>query len=151
MLAGRRKFVLSKNTNIMETPNIYLSRKNPSKGAAITGWILSGLCILFLLVDAVMKIALAAPSVQGSTQLGWPAEHVQGLGFILLAPTILYAIPRTAVLGAVLLCCYLGGAVAVMYRMNVPFYFPVVMGILLWVALYLRIPAIRSVFPLVKN
>lgn len=135
----------------METPNIYMSRKNPSKGATITGWVISGLCILFLLVDAVMKIALAGPSVEGSTQLGWPVERVQSLGITLLIPTILYAIPRTAVLGAVLLCCYLGGAVAIMVRLNIPFYFPVVMGILLWVALYLRMPVIRAVFPLTSN
>lgn len=133
----------------METPNIYLNKKS-SKGAAIAGWVISALCILFLLVDAVMKIALAGPSVEGSTQLGWPAEHVQGLGITLLIPTILYAIPRTAVLGAVLLCCYLGGAVAVMFRVGVPFFFPVIMGVLLWVGLYLRIPAVRSIFPILK-
>ncbi|RFS18823.1 DoxX family protein [Chitinophaga silvatica] len=135
----------------METPNVYLNKKPSSKGAFITGWVISGLCILFLLFDAIMKIILNHYSVEGSVQLGWPAEHIQGLGITLLIATILYAIPRTAVLGGVLICCYLGGAVAIMVRVNAPFYFPIIMGILIWVSLYLRIPAIKSIFPFVKN
>ena len=83
-----------------------------SKGKFWFGWIISGLCILFLLVDAIMKIAKTAPSMQGSAQLGWPESSVQGIGILLLLCTILYIIPRTAVLGAVLLTGYLGGAIA---------------------------------------
>lgn len=135
----------------METPNVYLNKKSSSKSAFITGWVISGLCILFLLVDAIMKIALNHYSVEGSTQLGWPAEHIQGLGITLLIATILYTIPRTGVLGGILISCYLGGAVAIMFRLNVPFYFPIIMGVLIWVSLYLRIPAIRGIFPFVKN
>lgn len=134
----------------METQTIYMKTATPSKSARITGWVITIICLLFLLVDAVMKVINAAESVKGSTALGWPAEQVQGLGIVLLLCTILYAIPRTAILGAVLLSCYLGGAVAIMTRLSVPYYFPIVFGILVWVGLYLRIPALRTLFPLNK-
>ncbi|TWF32774.1 DoxX-like protein [Chitinophaga polysaccharea] len=134
----------------METQTLYMNTKNPSKSANITGWVITILCVLFLLVDAVMKIVKAAASVQGSAQLGWPETQVQGIGIVLLLATILYAIPRTAVLGAVFVSCYLGGAVAVMSRLNAPYYFPIVFGILIWVSLFLRIPALRMLFPLNK-
>lgn len=131
----------------METQQTYLTKNSPSKGAKITGWVITGLCILFLLVDGGMKVANAAESIKGSVHLGWPAEQVQALGAVLLLCTILYAIPRTAVLGAVFVSCYLGGAVAIMWRVNEPCYFPIIFGILIWVSLYLRIPALRAVFP----
>jgi DoxX-like family len=134
----------------METQTIYMKTATPSKSARITGWVITIICILFLLVDAVMKIANAAVSVKGSTDLGWPESQVQGLGTVLLLCTILYAIPRTAVLGAIFLSCYFGGAVALMSRMNIPYYFPIVFGILVWVSVYLRFPALRNVFPLNK-
>ncbi|NLR62634.1 DoxX family protein [Chitinophaga polysaccharea] len=134
----------------METQTLYMNAKAPSKSANITGWVITILCVLFLLVDAVMKIGKAAASVQGSAQLGWPETQVQGIGIVLLLATILYAIPRTAVLGAVFVSCYLGGAVAVMSRLNAPYYFPIVFGILIWVSLFLRIPALRALFPLNK-
>ncbi|HEY9258815.1 DoxX family protein [Chitinophaga sp.] len=134
----------------METQTIYMNTAAPSKSTRITGWVITIICILFLLVDAVMKIASAAVSVKGSTDLGWPESQVQGLGVVLLLCTILYAIPRTAVLGAIFLSCYLGGAVAIMTRVNIPYYFPIVFGVLVWVGVYLRFPALRSVFPLSK-
>lgn len=134
----------------METQTLYMNTKNPSKSANITGWVITILCVLFLLVDAGMKIVKAAVSVQGSVQLGWPETQVQGIGIVLLLATILYTIPRTAVLGAVFVSCYLGGAVAVMSRLNAPYYFPIVFGILIWVSLFLRIPALRTLFPLNK-
>ncbi|WP_211092344.1 DoxX family protein [Chitinophaga eiseniae] len=134
----------------METQTLYMNTKNPSKSANITGWVITILCVLFLLVDAVMKVVKAAASVQGSAQLGWPETQVQGIGIVLLLATILYAIPRTAVLGAVFVSCYLGGAVAVMSRLNAPYYFPIVFGILIWVSLFLRIPALRTLFPVQK-
>ncbi|HVW62699.1 MAG TPA: DoxX family protein [Puia sp.] len=112
-----------------------------SKGKFWFGWIISGLCILFLLVDAIMKIAKTAPSMQGSAQLGWPESSVQGIGILLLLCTILYIIPRTAVLGAVLLTGYLGGAIAIMVRANLdghPFFFPLIIGILVWVGLFMH-------------
>lgn len=106
-----------------------------------SGRIISGLCILFLLVDAIMKIGKAATSIQASVQLGWPEGAVQGIGIILLICTILYVIPRTAMLGATLLTGYLGGAIAIMVRADTgghPFFFPLVFGILLWAGLFMH-------------
>jgi hypothetical protein len=112
-----------------------------SKKKTWFGWIISGLCILFLLVDAIMKIAKTAPSMQGSAQLGWPGDSVQGIGILLLICTILYIIPRTAVPGAVLLTGYLGGAIAIMVRADAAghsYFFPLVFGILVWTGLCMR-------------
>lgn len=119
-----------------------------------TGRIISILCTLFFLLDAVMKIAESQPAVQGSIQLGWPGNSVMSLGFVLLACTVLYAIPATAILGAVLLTGYLGGAVSVMFRASVeghPYIFPVIFGILTWAGIYLRERRLQQLFPLTKT
>ncbi|MGF7082482.1 DoxX family protein [Mucilaginibacter sp. UYCu711] len=115
-----------------------METKQLSKTALWSGWIISVLVILFLLLDAGMKVVEAAPSMEGSIKLGWPADMVQPIGFILLACTILYAVPRTAVIGAILTTGYLGGAIAVMIHAQQPYYFPVVFGALTWLGLYLR-------------
>lgn len=134
----------------METQTISMKPVAPSKSTRITGWVITILVLLFLLVDAGMKVANAAVSVKGSVDLGWPEQQVQGLGVVLLLCTLLYAIPRTAILGAIFLSCYLGGAVAVMSRVNVSYWFPVIFGVLVWAGVYLRFPALRAVFPLNK-
>jgi len=128
--------------------------KTQSKAMLWTGWIISILCIIFLLVDAIMKVVKSATSMEGSTQLGWPADAVQSLGIVLLISTVLYAIPRTAVLGAVLLTGYLGGAVAVMIMASVPghpYLFPVVFGVMIWAGQFLRDEKLRGIIPWRKN
>jgi len=122
----------------METTN------SPSKGARITGWVLTILCVLFLLLDGIMKVAKAAPSMEGSLALGWPAELVQTIGILLTIFTIIHIIPRTAVIGAILVTAYLGGAVSVMMKAGTPYFFPIVLGILLWVGLGLRNPSVKK-------
>jgi hypothetical protein len=105
------------------------------------GRILSGLVSAFLLLDGAMKLALPAPVVKASLELGYPASALVGIGVVLLACTILYLIPRTAILGAVLLTGYLGGAVATHVRVSAPLFnvlFPVIFGCLIWIGLYLR-------------
>ncbi len=119
---------------------------NQSKAARLTGWILTGLVVLFLLVDAVMKVFEATVSMEGSTQLGWPAEKVQTIGIILLVSTIIYMIPRTAAIGAILITGYLGGATSIMLRAGVPWFFPVIFGVLVWVGLGLRDAKARAFF-----
>src|SRR4051812_35384665 len=109
-----------------------------SKATTWSGWIVTGLVVLFLLVDAIMKVFKANVSMEGSIQLGWPAELVQAIGIILFVSTILYMIPRTAAIGAILITAYLGGAVSIMLRAGVPWFFPVVFGVLVWVGLALR-------------
>jgi hypothetical protein len=122
-----------------------------SKIAVVIGWILSGLCSLFLLFDAVTKIALVPEVIKGSSELGWPVDTLRGLGAVLLACTILYVIPRTAILGAILLTGYLGGATATMVRASQeghPYLFPVVFGIVIWAGQFLRDATLRSLIPI---
>ena len=83
-----------------------------------TGRVLGGLCILFLVFDAIGKIVRVEPVVQGTVELGYPDTVLVPLGLVLLASTILYAIPATAVLGAILVTGYLGGAVATHVRLS---------------------------------
>jgi hypothetical protein len=116
------------------------------------GWGLSGLAIAFCLMDAIMKL-LALPFVlEASDRIGFHGEIViRELGVILLACTILYAVPPTAVLGAVLLTGYLGGAVAAHLRLGDPLFTHVLSGVygglLVWGGLYLRDPRLRAIFP----
>lgn len=114
------------------------------------GRILSGLPALFLLVDGVMKLVKPAPVVEATVQLGYPESALLGLGIVLLASTVLYLIPRTSVLGAILVTGYLGGAVASHVRVSdgwFPICFPVLVGVLLWGGLVLRDAGLRALLP----
>ena len=116
-----------------------------------SGRILSGLPTLFLLFDGVTKLIKPQPVVAATTQLGYPESTIVGMGLVLLVCTILYVIPRTAVLGAVLLTGYLGGAVATHVRVGAPVFnvlFPVVFGILLWAGLWLRDRRLQELLPI---
>lgn len=136
----------------METLKAYQNTKADSgKGALWTGRIITVLCILFLLVDALMKVFKATPSMEGAVQLGWPEHLVQGTGIALLVSTIIYIIPRTAILGAILLTGYLGGAISVMMRAGEPYFFPVVFCVLVWGGLFLRDHKLRSLIPFRKE
>ncbi|MES2455081.1 MAG: DoxX family protein [Bacteroidota bacterium] len=128
----------------METLEMNPLNRKPSKAILTTGWVISGLCILFLVIDAVMKIIKDIHSIEGSVQLGWPEQQVQSIGVVLLISTILYVFPRTALIGAILLTGYLGGAIAIMVRAGQPLYFALIFGILLWIGLYLRDERIRT-------
>jgi hypothetical protein len=123
-----------------------------SKGRLWTGRIMSALPALFLLIDGVGKLVKPAPVVQGTLQLGYPESVLLGLGIVLLSCTVLYVIPRTAVLGAILLTGYLGGAVATHVRVGSPLFshilFPVYLAVLLWGGLYLRDGRLRALIPL---
>ena len=122
-----------------------------SKKALWTGRILSALAALLLLADGVAKLFKPAPVVEGTIQLGYPESVIVGLGIVLTACTILYLIPRTSVLGAILLTGYLGGAVATHVRVGGPLFnviFPVVFGALGWGGLFLRDTRLRALSPL---
>lgn len=112
-----------------------------------TARILGGLATLFLLIDGAGKVLRLAPYVEGTAKVGYPADCLVPLGLVLLASTILYAVPRTAMLGAVLLTGYLGGATATHVRLSQPFIFPVVFGVVVWGCLYLRDERIRALLP----
>lgn len=120
------------------------STTQQSVKAVWTGRIISSLCILFLLFDAIGKIVKESHSIEGSVQLGWPEHLIQPIGIALLICTILYIFPRTAFIGAILLTGYLGGAIAIMVRAGQPLYFALVFGILVWIGLYFRNPKLKA-------
>jgi len=131
------------------------TEQNPiSRPARIAGWTLSGLLIAFLLFDGAIKLPPLQPVIDTMPQLGWPVEMARWLGVLTLACTALYAWPRTAVLGAILLTAYLGGAVATHVRIGSPLFshilFGVYLGLFAWGGLWLRDPRLRALIPLSK-
>jgi hypothetical protein len=122
-----------------------------SKGRLWAGRILGGLSALLLLVDAVGKLVKPPPVVEATVKLGYPESVIISLGVVLLISTILYLLPKTSVLGAILLTGYLGGAVATHVRVGegwFPILFPVVFGVLLWAGLWLRDERLQNLIPL---
>lgn len=111
---------------------------------------ISALCVLFLLFDGAAKVLQIEPVVKANIRLGYTAGAVPGVGILLLCCTLVYAVPRTSVLGAVLLTGFLGGATATLVRVGDPFMFPVVVGILLWVGLFLRNDRLTALVPLLQ-
>ncbi|HLG98494.1 MAG TPA: DoxX family protein [Bryobacteraceae bacterium] len=122
-----------------------------SRAKTRTGHLLSGLAIAFLLFDCVIKFINPPFVAQASVQIGWSPALAPDLGMILLACTVLYAVPRTSVLGAILLTGYLGGAVATHLRVGDPLLshvlFPVYLGVILWTGLWLREDRLRVLLP----
>ena len=115
------------------------------------GRVMSTLSILFLLMDGIMKLVKPAIVVETTRQLGYPESTIVGIGIVLLASTVLYIIPRTAILGAILLTGYLGGAVATHVRVDAglfPILFPVIIAVLVWGGIYLRDERLRALIPL---
>jgi hypothetical protein len=131
-----------------------IEARSATHGAAFwIGWGLSGLVILFMLMDATMKLLALPVVLEASGPLGFPgAALARELGAVLLVCTLLYAFPRTAVLGAIVLTGYLGGAVATHLRVGSPLFshilFGVYLGVAMWGGLYLRAPALRALIPL---
>jgi len=122
-----------------------------SKKGVWAGRILSGLVVLFLIPDGIFKFIKPAPVVDAFAHVGLPLDISVTLGILLLLCTALYAIPPTSVLGAILLTGYLGGAVATHLRVGDPLFshilFPVYLGVLLWLGLYLREKRLRALIP----
>jgi hypothetical protein len=121
-----------------------------SKAARWTGRILGGLAALFLLFDGAMKLAKPDFVVEGTLKYGYAESVIVPLGVVLISATLLYLIPRTAALGAILLTGYLGGAVDAHVRAGegaFPVLFPAVLGAILWGALYLRDTRVRALVP----
>jgi len=113
-----------------------------------TGWVITALPVLGLVMSAVMKFMRPEEVVKGMKDAGWPDNLLFGLGVVELTCTILYLIPQTAVLGAILLTGYLGGAVATHVRIGEGFAPPVIMGVLVWLGVFLRDSRLRSLIPI---
>jgi hypothetical protein len=127
-----------------------ISPASVSTGALWTGRVMSALPVLFLLFDAAMKLVKPAFVVEATVALGYSESVIVPLGVVLLVCTILYLMPQTAVLGAILLTGYLGGAVAThVHHGDGPFeiFFPVIFGVLLWGGLVLRDTRLRALVP----
>jgi hypothetical protein len=126
------------------------------RGAIRAGWALSGVAILFLLMDGGLKLAYLPVVAETTAGLGWPADRftIYLLAALLLGSTLFYALPRTALLGAILLTGYLGGAVATHVRVGSPLFshvlFGVYLGFFVWGGLWLRDPRVRALLPLVR-
>lgn len=123
-----------------------------SKRTIWIGRVLSGLAVLFLVFDGVMKFfmdKLPPEALEAGAALQWPIEKMPLVGTILLVCTVLYIIPRTAVLGAILLTGYLGGAIASHVRVGNPLFthtlFPIYIAVFIWLGLYLRDMRARNI------
>ena len=127
------------------------SEIHPGKVQRVTGWILTGFVGLFLVFDGVTKLFPNPFVTQAMTKLGYSESQTLGIGILVLACTLLFLIPRTAVLGAVILTGYLGGAVASQVRIQeVPFSiaFPIIVAGIAWAGLYLREDRLHSLMPI---
>jgi DoxX-like family len=121
-----------------------------SKTRLWAGYVASALPVLMLLMSGVMKLLRPAFVVESFALLGWPENLALALGILEISCTVVYLIPRTAVLGAILLTGYLGGAIATHVRIGEQFIGPLVFGVLVWLGLYLRDDRLRALLPLRK-
>src|SRR5258708_390457 len=109
------------------------------------GRILSALVVLFMLLDGITKVMRDPHVLQAQAQIGWPDDLAQILGMLVLVCTVLYAIPRTSILGAILLTGWLGGATAAKVRVeDATFLISVAFGVLVWAGLFLRDARLRA-------
>lgn len=123
-----------------------------SKTTLWISYIMSGLVILFMLMDSIMKFVTPPEVIEGTLALGYAEHHIAIIGALGLISTLLYAFPRTSVLGAILLTAYFGGAVATHLRLDNPLFshtlFTIYFGILIWGGLWLRNNKLRELLPL---
>ena len=118
------------------------------------GWagrIMSAIPVLFLLIDGMAKLIKPAPVVEATVRLGYPESVIPGLGTLLLVCTVVYVVPRTSILGAILLTGYLGGATVTHVRIGDPLFsilFPSIVGVLIWGGLFLGDERLRALIPL---
>lgn len=123
-----------------------------SKTLFWVGWVLSILTALMLIMSGAMKLiqpaSMAEETAKELEHIGWRVEQLTSLGILELACTIIYLIPKTAVLGAILVAAYLGGAVATHVRVGDPFFVQVLIGVVAWLGLWLRDPRLRELLPL---
>ena len=127
--------------------------ENPARWSGRTaGYLCTILVAVFLTFDAILKIFRLGPAVDGTTALGYPTETVLWIGLIEFVCLLLYLVPRTSVLGALLLTGYLGGAVATHVRIGSPLFthtlFPIYVALLLWAGLYLREKRLQALVPI---
>lgn len=121
-----------------------------SKGALWGGRIISILPCLLMLMSASMKFIKPAGFDEGLAHLGWTAEKTAYIGIVEIACVLVYLIPRTAVIGAILITGYMGGAIATHVRVGDPFWVQIVIGFAVWGGLWLRDPRVKQLIPITK-
>lgn len=126
------------------------TRPSNSKAMFWIGWVLSGLVSLMLIGSGAVKfMPVSDPGMEESLRhIGWRADQLSGLGILEIAVVIVYLIPQTAVLGAILVTGYMGGAVATHARVGDDFYVQVIIGMVFWLGLWLREPRLREMLPI---
>lgn len=116
---------------------------------------MSGLVALFLLFDSIVKVMKLPLAVEGTTQLGYPESVIVGIGIVELVCLVVYLIPQTSILGAILLTGYLGGAIATHVRVGSPLWshvlFPTYVAALIWGGLFLRLDRLRALIPVQRS
>jgi hypothetical protein len=122
----------------------------PRKTSALVwvGRVISGVIVMMLLAGSYFNLSKAEFAAEGAAKMGFPENTLQPIGAALLVSALLFAIPQTAVLGAILLTGYFGGAVCTHVRAGEPFYLAVIFGALVWLALVFRDPRLRELLPL---
>jgi len=110
------------------------------KAKKITGWVITGLAALVFIMSAFMKFTASADSAKMAAAMGLSTDALKIIGVVELSSLVLFIIPRTGVLGALLLAAYLGGAIATHIEHQQPFYAPVIIECLIWIAAMLRFP-----------
>jgi energy-converting hydrogenase Eha subunit C len=128
--------------------------RTSSKGRLWTGRVMSGIAILFMLLDSIMKLFKPAFVVDSTVSLGFQEHHIYLIGILGLLSTILYTLPRTAIIGAILLTGYFGGVIATQVRLDAPLFstilFPVYLAVLVWGGIWLRNEQVRKFLLLQK-
>lgn len=122
-----------------------------SKASRISGWVLTTLIALFLLFDGAMKLVQPKAVLEATARIGFPTRALTGVGIALIVSTLLYVVPATGMLGAVLLTGYLGGAVATQVHAGSSTFetlFPAIFGALVWISMLLRESRLRALLPL---
>ena len=137
LLSGINSASMQTNSHPLPTP----------KWMIWTGFIMSLLPVLMLLTGAVMSILNPTAVGEAMGKMGYPATLAVTLGTVELLCTVLYLIPQTSILGAILLTGYLGGATATHVRVSEPFFLPILFGVLVWGGIYLRNPRLRALIP----
>lgn len=124
----------------------------PGRGTIWAGRVLTAIPVLMMGMSAVMKLARAPNVLEGWAKFGYPEGSLLPIGLVELLCVVLYALPRTAVLGAILVAGYLGGATATHVRAGeAVFVAPVILGVLAWAGLFLRDPRLRVLLPLRRD
>ncbi|HXC94705.1 MAG TPA: DoxX family protein [Edaphobacter sp.] len=126
-------------------------KEGVSKGMLWTGRVLSALVALMFILDGVIHLLKPAPVMEAFARLGYPLSASVGIGLLLLICTAIYVTPKTSILGAILLTGYLGGAVSTHVRVESSLFemsFPVILGVFVWVGVYLRDAELKNLVPL---